>query len=585
MNPSRRHALLPNTSLTLPLPAWPGRDADHLLVSGSQMAELERQLFASGLPVEALMEKAALAVSRRLLADHSQRLRRHGALVLVGPGHNGGDGLVIARELQLAGVATSIWSPFSEHKPLTACHWRHALWLGIERLSQPPPAEGPALWIDAMFGIGQRRPPGAAIETLLAERQRLQPAALVAVDVPTGICADSGRLLGAVAARACTTYTIGLIKTGLVQDQALSWVGKLERIDLALPQALLDRLPQQQPLALAAADLAELPALPLDPALGKYGRGRLLLVAGSDRYRGAAALALAGATASGCGSVRAALPEAVAAGLWQSQPQVVIQRSLASCPAGGLALGELQSTDLQRLDALVVGPGIGTAVGEKAVGEKAVGDQAVSASAGGGAYIDEEISGAELDFWQALHRSPALLLLDADGLNRLAGPIARQFGVSPAAWLSGRVGPSWITPHAGEFARLFPELASLPALEAAAAAARASGAAVLLKGARTVVAAPDGRCWQLRQAASAVARAGLGDVLAGYAGGLGALALAAGWPADAQLLAAAALAHASTGLRLQQNGLAASPEQLARQLPNYLFEGSSLEGLDNRGYY
>ena len=584
MNPSRRHALLPETALlpepalTLPLPAWPGRDADHLLVSGSQMADLERQLFASGLPVEALMEKAALAVSRRLLADHGQRLRRHGALVLVGPGHNGGDGLVIARELQLAGVATSIWSPFSEHKPLTACHWRHALWLGIERLSQPPPAEGPALWIDALFGIGQRRPPGAAIETLLAERLRLQPAALVAVDVPTGICADSGRLLGAVAARACTTYTIGLIKTGLVQDQALSWVGKLERIDLALPQALLDRLPQQQPLALAVADLAELPALPLDPALGKYGRGRLLLVAGSDRYRGAAALALAGATASGCGSVRAALPEAVAAGLWQSQPQVVIQRSLSSGPAGGLALGELQSTDLQRLDALVLGPGIGPAVGEKAVGEEAVGGGAVSGSGAGGtavsgsAGIDEEISGAELDFWRALQRSPALLLLDADGLNRLAGPIARQFGVSPAAWLSGRLGPSWITPHAGEFARLFPELASLPALEAAAAAARASGAAVLLKGARTVVAAPDGRCWQLRQAGSAVARAGLGDVLAGYAGGLGALALAAGWPADAQLLAAAALAHAGTGLRLQQNRLAASPEQLARQLPNYLFE-------------
>jgi NAD(P)H-hydrate epimerase len=558
------------------------------------MADLERQLFASGLPVEALMEKAALAVSRRLLADHGQRLRRHGALVLVGPGHNGGDGLVIARELQLAGVATSIWSPFSEHKPLTACHWRHALWLGIERLSQPPPAEGPALWIDALFGIGQRRPPGAAIETLLAERQRLQPAALVAVDVPTGICADSGRLLGAVAVRACTTYTIGLIKTGLVQDQALNWVGKLERIDLALPRALLDRLPQQQPLALAAADLAELPGLPLDPALGKYGRGRLLVVAGSDRYRGAAALALAGATASGCGSVRAALPEAVAAGLWQSQPQVVIQRSLGSGPAGGLALGELQSTDLQRLDALVLGPGIGTAVGEKAVSEKAVGEKAVgetalgetagigtapsdgaeSGGAGGGAGMDEEISGAELDFWQALQRSPALLLLDADGLNRLAGPIARQFGVSPAAWLSGRLGPSWITPHAGEFARLFPDLASLPALEAAAAAARASGAAVLLKGARTVVAAPDGRRWQLRQAASAVARAGLGDVLAGYAGGLGALALAAGWPADAQLLAAAALAHAGTGLRLQQNGLAASPEQLARQLPNYLFEGS-----------
>ncbi len=113
------------------LPAWPARDGRHLLVSSAQMAALEEQLFASGLPVEALMEKAALAVTRRLLEQHGERLARDGALVLVGPGHNGGDGLVIARELHLAGVATTIWSPFERRKPLTETHLRHARWLGI----------------------------------------------------------------------------------------------------------------------------------------------------------------------------------------------------------------------------------------------------------------------------------------------------------------------------------------------------------------------------------------------------------------------------------------------------------------------
>ena len=100
------------------------RDADHLLVSGGQMAQLEQQLFASGLPVEALMEKAALLVARHLLEHEPLQA---GALVLVGPGHNGGDALVVARELHLAGVAVRIWSPYERHKPLTAAHLGHGL--------------------------------------------------------------------------------------------------------------------------------------------------------------------------------------------------------------------------------------------------------------------------------------------------------------------------------------------------------------------------------------------------------------------------------------------------------------------------
>ncbi len=506
-----------------PVLPWPAPDADHLLVTAGQMAELERQLFAAGLPVEALMEKAALQVSRRLL--QRPEWLRDGVLVLVGPGHNGGDGLVVARELHLAGHPVRIWSPFERHRPLTDAHLRHALWLGIAREdSQPDPAEA-ALWIDALFGIGQNRPPGESIETLLARRQHCRPGRLAAIDTPTGLCADSGRLLGQVAACARITWCLGLLKQGLVQDSALAWVGELERVDLGLPARLLATLPPDRPRGLGAADLAAAPAPQPPVAAAKYARGRLLVVSGSSAYRGAALLSLLGASASGCGSLRAALPAAVADDLWTVLPQVVIQDALPCHSTGGLDLGGLaQHGRLERLDAVLLGPGIGAGQGGAAIG-------------------------AEREAWEALQTFPGLLLLDADGLNRLADGTALE----AMAWLRGRCGPSWLTPHGGEFGRLFPDLAGQPPLEAAAAAARRSGCSVLLKGARSVIASPDGRRWQLLEAAPAAARAGLGDVLAGYAAGLGARALAAAEDLDAAVLAAAALEHAQAGLDGQRS--------------------------------
>jgi len=478
------------------------------------MAALENELFASGLPVEALMEKAALAVSRRLLEGAPMAA---GVVVLVGPGHNGGDGLVVARELHLAGVPVRLWCPFERRKPLTERHWSHARWLGIPALEEPPDPEDPGLWIDALFGNGQRRPPGEAIETPLHARERAGAGPLVAIDVPTGLCGDTGRLLGQRAARADLTLCVGLWKRGLVQDSALRWVGQLERVDLGLPRALLAQLPPDQPLGLggpgrAAHDAAMAPRPAAEPAAGKYERGRLLVVAGSAPYRGAAHLALAGATASGVGSLRARVPARVAEHLWMVLPHVVLEeRRLA---AGGL----------DRLDAVLVGPGLGP-----------------GPAVPGGA---EELE----PWWGALRAFAGLLVVDADGLNR----------ISPA-WLRGRAGPTWLTPHAGEFRRLWPALAELPPLEAAAEAARDSGVAVLLKGARSVIAAPDGRRWQLMDARGAAARAGLGDGLAGYAAGMGARViaglgardghgLAPGEP-DASWLALAALDHAQAGCR------------------------------------
>jgi NAD(P)H-hydrate epimerase len=508
------------------------------MVSAAQMAALEEQLFASGLPVEALMEKAALAVVRRLQQpDWWPQLQRRGVLVLVGPGHNGGDGLVVARELHLAGVAVRTWSPFEGHKPLTAAHRRHAHWLGIPELSAPPPPDDTAIWVDALFGIGQSRPPADALETLLEERQRQRPGQLIAIDGPTGLCADSGQPLGRCAASAGLTLAIGLIKQGWLQDTALRWLGALERLDLGLPPALLHTLPAHQPRALHPADLPNAPWPQLEPAASKYQRGRLLVIAGSTAYRGAALLALQGASASGCGSLRAALPEAVAQQLWSLEPQVVLSAALTDNSCGGLALETLPGTALERLDAVVLGPGLGSA------------PQPPSQCTG----------------WRQLQAFPGLLLLDADGLNRLAQGDA-------STWLQQRAGPTWLTPHRSEFDRLFPQWAGLPALEAAPRAAEHSSGqhpcSLVLKGARSVVAAADGRRWQLAQASPAAARTGLGDVLAGYAGGLAARSLAASGGADANLLALAALAHACAGLRAadQRGDGGASPSAVAEML-------------------
>lgn len=573
-----------------PHPPWPRRDADHLLVSSAQMASIEAELFAHGLPVEALMEKAALAISAALQATPS-RLKQ-GVTVLVGPGHNGGDALVVARELHLAGLAVGIWSPFERHKPLTTHHLEHALWLGIERLSAPPDPAEDTLWIDGLFGIAQSRPLERAIEVLLERRQRRRPGRLVAIDVPSGLCAERGRLLGRVAACAHTTYTLGLIKQGLVQDGALAWVGELRRLDLGLPNRLLDALPPEQPLALMAADRLGAPAPQPTPEQAKYGRGRLLLVCGSERYRGAAQLALLGASASGCGSLRAALPEAVAAGLWAVQPHVVVERALA-CPCdGSLQLGALGETGaLERLDAVLLGPGIGTASASSPRTEASGSEiTAGSSTAEGGSF--GEAPSTEAQAWKALQAFSGLLVLDADGLNRLA---EGANGVA-AHWLKGRMGPTWLTPHRGEFDRLFPELAGLPPLEAAAAAAAASGATVLLKGARTVVASPQGHRWQLIEAEAACARAGLGDVLAGYAAGRGAMAMACHWlvsggpapgseEADGEealetlssLVAAIALEHAQAGLESAREGGAgaATPMAVAAALSRRRTEGLS----------
>ena len=494
--------------------AWPAPDPQHLLLSSRAMQQLEAELFAHGLPVAALMEQAGLGLSNAVLQHPG--LARDGLLVLVGPGHNGGDGLVVARELHLRGINVRIWSPFNAHKPLTTEHLRYARWLGIPQLETAPDPSDPTLWLDALFGVGQQRPLSPEITGLLQARQRMG-GMIWNIDGPSGLNCDTGLPTGNGTACCQRSLIVGLWKRGLWQDSAMAWVGEQRRIPLSLPSTVLPRLDEDTSLGLWSSDLQNSAAPWPQPNLAatKHGRGRLRLFAGCSDYLGAARLSLEGASSSGLGWLEGVVPTALAEQLWQVLPHVLLPR--ANAP-------------LERLDAVAYGPGLG----------------------------DGPLNSELQDF-------AGLLLLDADGLNRLAAQDNVQ------SWLQRRRGPTWLTPHAAEFNRLFPELAELPPIEAARQAAQQSQCWVLLKGAHTQIASPRGQLRQVMQSDARAARAGLGDVLSGYAAGLGAMGLASGLnPAEDRfdgLLALAALAHANAGREQSQEGNgAASPLAIAQKL-------------------
>lgn len=468
------------------------------------MAAVEQRLFDSGMPVAALMEKVGLAMTAWLLARRD--LLRHGVVVLVGPGHNGGDGLVVARELHLAGVEVSLWCPLPIRKPLTAEHLRHGEWLGLRRLAQEPDPGGAALWLDAVFGLGQSRPLPQSLVDLFRRREQMRPGALISLDVPSGLCSDQGAVLGEQAACASATLSVGWLKRGLCLDPARPWVGALVRIDLGFSPAVMGDATAVLPRRLPVEEATTTPFPPLPPTAMKYERGRCLVVAGSDRYPGAAYLALRGAMASGCGCVQAAVPPRLQSGLWQVLPEVM-QLEDGLIP--------------DRLDAVLAGPGLG------------------DPSHWWNQWSEQLLSVA------------GLLVLDADGINGLAA--------SPEGWrwLLQRQGPTWLTPHAAEFVRLFPHCDEGDALGKAIAAARCSGCCVLLKGAHSVLADPSGAAVVLTGTSPRAARTGLGDLLAGFAAGWGAQVVAAQHQPGLESFAAAMALHGLAAQRARSSDASA----------------------------
>ena len=455
-----------------------------IIVTAEQMRSIESRIFAAGMPVAALMEKVASKLTRRI-ADLYPLLNIQRVGILVGPGHNGGDALVVARELHFKGYEVRLCCPISKLKELTESHLRYATSLGIPCDRQVESLKSCDLLIDGLFGVGLERSLTEPIASLIEQvNQWYQP--ILSIDLPSGLHTDTGKILG-TAIRATHTFCLGLWKLGLLQEDALEHVGNAELIDFDL--ALMDVLAVvgNSPSIQRGTAQAAIATLPLSRPLTthKYKMGHLLLVCGSRRYAGGALLTGLGARASGVGMLSIAAPESLKSALSAQLPEALIIGCLET-PTGAIAAFP-SSLSLDSFDAIACGPGL-TPDATAIVGQ-------VLAS-----------------------QSP--LVLDADGLNILA-----QQGT--IATLQRRKALTVLTPHFGEFKRLFPDLAEAECrVTAVQRAAQQTGAIVLLKGARVVIADAYGATRINPASTPALARGGSGDVLTGLMGGLVAQAIA-----------------------------------------------------------
>jgi hydroxyethylthiazole kinase-like uncharacterized protein yjeF len=322
---------------------------------------------------------------------------------------------------------------------------------------------------------------------------------------------DTGAALG-TAIRATQTLCLGLWKLGLLQDNALEYVGTAELIDFGLPLADIEAVLADAPRiyrVTSQSAIANLP-LPRPATTHKYKMGHLLAICGSHRYTGGAILTALGARASGVGMLSVAVPESIKPLLSAQLPEALI---IGCSETSSGAIAQLpDNVELSSYNAIACGPGL-----------------TMDASP----VVERVIA------------SDRPLVLDADGLNVLA-----QAGTIPT--LTQRQAPTVLTPHFGEFKRLFPAIAEGMTNRAIAVreAAQQTGAVVLLKGARVAIANPSGTVWINPASTPALARGGSGDVLTGLIGGLlaqdvlrsasveAAVQTGAWWHAEAGILAA-----------------------------------------------
>ena len=485
------------------------------LMRVAQMAEADRRTIAAGTPGVVLMQNAGEAVAEEIMQRWSPRR----VCVLCGPGNNGGDGFVVARVLAAAGwpVRVALLGPGTH---LTGDAKIHAArWGGPIEALAPEAIADAELVVDALFGSGLSRAleENAAL-TLATAGNRGVP--VIAVDVPSGVMGDTGESCGAVAAQC--TVTFARKKPGHVLLPGRDLAGDVVVADIGTPASVLDGI---------AVDTWE-----NDPELwqrelprpwsggNKYSRGHALLVGGYP-MTGAARMAARAAARAGAGLTSVAVPD-IALPIYAAALTSIMVHPLSRPEDFTQLLGD------SRYTALLIGPGAGVT---EATRERAL----------------------------AMLRTRRAVLLDADAISVFAGRLGDLTGAIQ--------GPCILTPHEGEFTRLFGAArrdeagadavggsAAGDKLSRARAAARASGTIIGVKGADTVIASPDGRAAVNTNAPATLATAGSGDVLGGMILGL----LAQGM--DAFLAAAA-------GVWL--HGAAAAdfgPGLLAEDLPDLL---------------
>lgn len=448
------------------------------VVNADEMRTIERAALAGGITVDNLMQRAADAIVEAV-RDASAG---GSALILAGPGNNGGDGVVAAAKLNDMGIPVTAYTFHRENtQPFTGDTVRAEDDEACEQLRHK--LQRADVIVDAVLGIGQNRQPDNGLRRILEAVHAGKPdtSTSIAVDIPTGVNADSGAVPGAVF-QADTTICMGFAKLGTLTYPGAAYCGKVQVADIGLPPDSGENIPVTTPLP---RDIAKL--LPgRDPASNKGSSGRLEVVSGSRDFSGAPVLCSMAAYRVGAGLVEIALPESthpiVAAHVLEPVFRPLPEEDGKVAPAAADAVNE----GLEKAKACVAGPGLG-------LSQSTV------------AFIDR------LLHLLAEARLPGVI--DADGLNALSS-IDRWWEVEANLV---------VTPHPGEMSRLTGiSIADIQQdrLHVALSHAARWRKVVVLKGAGTVIASPEGDAVINSTGGPNLATAGTGDVLTGVIGGL-----------------------------------------------------------------
>ena len=461
-------------------------------VTSAEMQTMDRLTIAEfGLPGRLLMENAGREAARVFLAQFADAARQ-GVGVIAGRGNNGGDGYVIARCLAHRGYPVRVYllSAADRIQGDAAANLKLLPAAGVPVIEVPdeaafsrcrPEMRAPAVWVDAVFGTGLHSEVRGLFRTAIEFINQLNRPVL-ALDIPSGLDADTGQPCGACI-RATVTATFAYPKIGLLVFPGAEATGRLEVVDIGIPPAVADRVRPRQRLLSADIVRGYIEPRPADAHKGRTGH--LLVVAGSPGKTGAAAMTAGSALRIGAGLVTLG----TAASLNAVMETLTLEAMTAPLPetTPGVLGPEAKNAILaltQGKSCLALGPGLGPAPET-------------------GALVRELVRACRIP-----------MVIDADGLNHFAGATEALRNL-PAATV--------LTPHPGEMARL---LGSTPAavqrdrLACARDLATALNLHVVLKGARTLIAHPDGTVCINPTGNSGMASGGMGDVLTGAIAGL-----------------------------------------------------------------
>jgi len=481
------------------------QESKFALLTPLQMGDADRVTKASGIDGFGLMEAAGSAVAVAVGARWPMRP----VTVLCGPGNNGGDGFVAARHLEAAGWPVQLALLGSRDKLSGEAAHAASLWKGPLVPFSPESLEGAGIVIDAIFGAGLSRPlDGKALA--MVESLKVRGIPVCAVDVPSGIDGASGIILGA-AAPAALTVTFFRKKPGHLLYPGRGLCGDVEVADIGIPARVLDKIvPNTWE---NGPDLWQGDYPWPQPESYKYKRGEVLVL-GGEAITGASRMTAKAASRAGAGIVTLAAPARV----WSIYATSLIDEIVHSFD--GLKEFEALLADRRR-NVIAIGPGAG-------------------------------VGASTRQFVLAALATKRVVVLDADALT--------SFAEAPQDLFQAIVGPCVLTPHAGEFRRLFHFEGDK--LQRTRSAAKQSNAVVVLKGPDTVIAAPDGRAIINSNAPAQLSTGGSGDVLTGFVAAL----LAQGMP-PFEAAAAAVWLH---GAAATEFGLGLVAEDLANALPAVL---------------